>query len=262
MKYLMESPDEGQRLLAQARQNPAMPRLQRAGVGPGMRVLDVGCGSGAVTVELAELVGPTGSVLALDPSPARCAEARQQSAGHSNVEVREGALPQTGLPDRAFDAVFSQYVFEYLGDVPAALAECVRVCRPGGRVVVADIDGHGLHNWPVSQRIHEGLTLLEQALAPAGFDLRVGRKMFHHFQLAGLLNVTVQLTPIDVVAGAADAALLADWRQRFQVLGPMALATFGTAELWQRFVDDYLCLLADPLALKYTVMLTTSGTRP
>jgi len=258
----MESPDEGRRLLAQARANPAGPRLQSAGIGAGMRVLDVGCGSGAVTVELAERVGPGGSVLGLDPSPGRCAEARVRLAPHPNVEVREGALPHTGLPDAAFDAVFSQYVFEYLGDVPAALAECVRVCRPGGRVVVADIDGHGLHNWPVSPRVADGVQLLEQALAAAGFDLNVGRKMFHHFQLASLLDVSVQLTPIDVVAGAAGERLIADWRQRFQMLGPVAIATFGTAELWQRFVDAYLCLLADPLALKYTVMLTTSGTRP
>jgi ubiquinone/menaquinone biosynthesis C-methylase UbiE len=262
MSYLLESPLEGQRLTAQARANPAGERLRRAGLAPGMRVLDVGCGSGEVTRELADLVGPAGRVLAIDPSESRCAEARAALEGLPQVEVREGALPRTGLPDSAFDAVFSQYVFEYLGDPGPGLEECVRLCRPGGLLVVADIDAHGLNNWPMSPTVVAGVARLEAALARAGFDLYVGRKLFHHFRLAGLREVQVQVTPIDVIAGRADARLVADWRQRFMVLTPVALTLFGTPGAWQSFVDAYLALLADPLALKYTLLLTTSGIRP
>ena len=262
MTYVMESPDEGRRLAAQARANPARERLARAGFGPAMRVLDVGCGSGDVTRELAELVGPGGRVVAVDPSASRRAEARAALAAFPQVEVQEGALPRLGFADGDFDGVFSQYVLEYLGDPAPHVRECARVCRSGGRVVISDIDAHGLHNWPMAPEVQDGVKRLETALASTGFDLYVGRKLFHHFRQAGFIDVQVQVTPIDVVAGAADERLIADWRQRLAVLTPLAVGHFGGVSAWNTFCEGYLAMLADPLALKYTLLVTTAGTRP
>lgn len=262
MTYLMESPAEGRRLLAQARTNPARERLVAAGVEPGMRVLDVGCGPGAVTLELCELVGTRGQVVGIDPSPGRLTEARELLAGHPNVLLLQAGLPATGLLPRSFDAVHAQYVFEYLGDFGPALDACIGLCRPGGRVVVSDIDGHGLHAWPVPAAVEAGIATFQAALVRTGFDLFVGRKLFSAFVARGLGEVRVQLTPIDVVAGAADERLLADWRQRFEALAPVGEKAFGSAQSWGEFAAAYLALLSDPAALKYTVMLTTSGRTP
>jgi arsenite methyltransferase len=117
-------------------------RLVRAALAarPGERILDVGCGPGFYCAELLEEVGPSGQVVGLDGSAPMLALAERRCAGHQNVELR--AADATALPvdDASFDAAISVQVQEYVPDVDAALADLQRVLRPGGRVVVYDID--------------------------------------------------------------------------------------------------------------------------
>lgn len=109
-----------------------------AQVGPGGAVLDVACGPGLVALALAESAG---HVTGLDLTPAMLAKARelQQRVGRANLSWvlgRAGALP---YPGATFDAVVTRFSFHHLTDPATALAEMVRVCRPGGRVVVCDV---------------------------------------------------------------------------------------------------------------------------
>lgn len=260
MSYLMESAGEGQRLLAQERANPSAVRLLQAGLSAGMKVADLGCGSGAVMTSILELVGPEGSVTGLDPSLERVEEARALVQGAANVEVKQGSLPATGLPEQAFDFTWSQFVFEYLREPQLALRELIRVTRPGGTVAVADVDGIGLAFWPRPAVLEEGVEPFMRALGSTGFDFFVGRKLFTWFRHAGLQDVKVHLSPLYVSAGA-DARLLADYTQRFEVLAPLAIQTFGSEERYWHFARAYLELLSDPDALKYAVVLTVSGRR-
>lgn len=262
MTYLMESPAEGRRLLAQERANPSRQRLVDAGVKRGQRALDAGCGAGAVTAHLLELVGPEGHVTAFDASNARLGLARRALGEPANLTLDLRELPRTGLPDACADFTWSQFVFEYLPEPRLALAELVRLTRPGGTVAVAEIDGYGLGVWPVSPWLETALVTFQQALARARFDLFVGRKLFTLFREAGLGEVRVQLSPFHVTAGAAEPAMLEDWRVRFDALAPVGRAAFGDDAGWQRFTREYLELLANPDALKYAVVLTTVGTRP
>jgi arsenite methyltransferase len=107
---------------------------------PGERVLDVGCGPGFYAVEIVEVVGPEGSVVAVDNAPAMLALAAKRCEGWDNVEFAEGDA--TGIPvgDGEFDAALSVQVLEYVEDIPTALGEIHRALRPGGRVVIWDVD--------------------------------------------------------------------------------------------------------------------------
>lgn len=260
MSYLMESAREGQRLLAQERANPSSVRLLQAGLSAGMKVADLGCGSGAVMTSILELVGPGGSVTGLDPSSERVEEARALVQGAANVEVKQGSLPATGLPEQAFDFTWSQFVFEYLREPAAALQEMIRLTRPGGTVAVADVDGIGLAFWPRPAVVEEGIEPFMRALTSTGFDFFVGRKLFTLFRQAGLEDVSVHLSSLYVSAGA-DARLLADYTQRFEVLAPIASKTFGSEQKYWDFTKGYLSMLEDPDALKYAVVLTVAGRR-
>lgn len=107
---------------------------------PGERILDVGCGPGFYCAELAQDVGPEGKVVGLDSSPQMLALAARRCERHANVELRQAHASSLTVPDESFDGVVCVQVLEYVADLSAALAELYRVVRPGGRVVVWDID--------------------------------------------------------------------------------------------------------------------------
>lgn len=257
--YLMESEVEARRLAEQARALPVHGHLLTTGLAPGMRALDAGCGPGVITAVMAEVVGRQGSVLGVDLNAQRLAEARAHCAPLPQCSFLQGDLRKLELEDNTFDYVWCQFVIEYLPDPAGALAEFIRVARPGGRVVVADVDALGLQNWPLSPELEEGCRLFVSALGAAGLDLYVGRKLFHLFRRAGLEAVRVHLTPLWVVAGAADSRLINDWKQRFTTLEPVVSPAFGGTLGYRVFCEQYLGLLSDPDALKYSVLLITEG---
>jgi arsenite methyltransferase len=106
----------------------------------GERILDVGCGPGFYCAELLEDVGPSGSVVGIDGSEPMLALAARRCAGHDNVDLREGDATALPVEDASFDAALSVQVQEYVADIGAGLAELHRVVRPGGRVLVFDVD--------------------------------------------------------------------------------------------------------------------------
>jgi arsenite methyltransferase len=110
------------------------------GAQAGERILDVGCGPGFYVAELLERVGPEGRVVGVDASAPMLAIAGRRIEGHENAELLEA--PATALPFDAasFDGAVSVQVLEYVDDVSLALAELHRVLRPGGRLVVWDVD--------------------------------------------------------------------------------------------------------------------------
>lgn len=107
---------------------------------PGERVLDVGCGPGFYVAELLDRVGPEGAVVGVDASAQMLGLAALRCEGPGNVAFHEGAATSLPVDDGAFDAALSVQVLEYVGDVDTALAEIHRVLRPGGRVVLWDVD--------------------------------------------------------------------------------------------------------------------------
>jgi len=110
-----------------------------AGIEAGQRVLDVGCGPGALTTELVARVGAE-SVSAVDPSQQFVEAARER---HPGVDVRRSAAEELPFPDATFDAAIAQLVVHFMADPGRGLAEMVRVTRPGGAVAACVWDHAG-----------------------------------------------------------------------------------------------------------------------
>jgi len=131
---------------------------------------DLGCGTGQVAEALAPFVR---RVVAVDDSGAMLSEARRRLATHANVEVREGALEALPLDAAALDAATLVLVLHHLAEPVAALGECARVVRPGGRLVVVDMATHDRHD--LAQRMGHVWMGFDTAavaswLTEAGFD--------------------------------------------------------------------------------------------
>jgi len=125
-----------------------------AGVRAGQRVLDVGCGPGALTAELVTRLGPA-AVAAVDPSEPFVAAARERTPG---VDVRQAPAEELPFPDRAFDAAIAQLVVHFMSDPVAGLAEMARVTRRGG-VVAACVWDHAGGEGPLSVFWHAARSL-------------------------------------------------------------------------------------------------------
>jgi SAM-dependent methyltransferase len=121
------------------------PLADFAGVRSGQRVIDVGCGPGALTAELVKRLGPAG-VAAIDPSEPFVAAVRARNPGVDVVQASAERLP---FPDQAFDAALAQLVVHFMSDPVAGLAEMRRVTRPNG-VVAACVWDHGGGQGPLS----------------------------------------------------------------------------------------------------------------
>jgi arsenite methyltransferase len=114
--------------------------LQRLGIDPGMRVLDVGCGPGNLTAHIAGIVGERGSVVGVDPSAERIAIALQMKK--PNLSFHEGkAEDLSRFPADSFDVVFVNSTLHWVQDQPAAIHEFARVLKPRGRVGISGGSG-------------------------------------------------------------------------------------------------------------------------
>jgi ubiquinone/menaquinone biosynthesis C-methylase UbiE len=153
---------------------------------PGDEVLDVGCGPGFYVVDILDVVGENGVVTGVDASAAMLAIAGRKAGDRPNVRLLEGEATKLPLGDASVDRAISVQVFEYLSDVDAALAELMRVVRPGGRVVIWDIDWSTL-SWHSSdtERMRRMVGAWDRHLA----DPVLPRTLVASLRRAGFTNV-------------------------------------------------------------------------
>jgi ubiquinone/menaquinone biosynthesis C-methylase UbiE len=145
---------------------------------PGENVLDIGTGPGYLACDIAQRLGPRGAVHGIDPSQSMLASAarRNPGAGAAPVQFSMGEAIKLPFPDDSFDAVTATQVYEYVANMPAALAEARRVLHPAGRLLILDTDWESLvwhSNDPA--RMRRVLTAWEEHLADPQLPRRLSR---------------------------------------------------------------------------------------
>ncbi|MDH4066826.1 MAG: methyltransferase domain-containing protein [Acidobacteriota bacterium] len=155
----------------------------------GLSVLDVGCGPGTITAEIADRVGADGSVVGIDASAdvvALASEAQQST----NLTFAVGDIYALEAADDTFDVVHAHQVMQHLADPVAALREMRRVCRPGGIVAARDADYSGSAWFPGDEWLDRWLDLSLTIGRDNGGEPDAGRRMLSWAQAAGFLDVT------------------------------------------------------------------------
>jgi SAM-dependent methyltransferase len=158
---------------------------------PGMVVLDVGCGPGTITVDLARRVDP-GRTVGVDRAEEVLTAARQAAADASagNVEMRQGDIYQLEFDDGTFDVVHAHQVLQHLSDPVAALAEMRRVCRPQGMVAARDADYAAMTWFPEDPALDDWLKLYRRIASSNGGQPDAGRRLLAWSHAAGFSQVT------------------------------------------------------------------------
>jgi 2-polyprenyl-3-methyl-5-hydroxy-6-metoxy-1,4-benzoquinol methylase len=162
-----------------------LPRLR-----PGMDLLDVGCGPGTITLDLARLVAP-GRVLGIDTAAA-VVEAAQRHAserGDDTTRFETGDVYRLDVPANSFDVVHAHQVLQHLADPVAALREMRRVCRPGGLVAARDSDYAAMTWYPANGGLTDWLDLYHRVTRGNDAEPDAGRALRSWALQAGFDNV-------------------------------------------------------------------------
>jgi 2-polyprenyl-3-methyl-5-hydroxy-6-metoxy-1,4-benzoquinol methylase len=211
---------------------------ERAGIRAGARVVDVGCGPGAILLELADVVGTGGSVVGVDGDEQAVSTARAllDAAGYGDADVVVGKADDTGLPAGSFDVAVMRHVLAHNGPREQAIVDhLATLVRPGGRVylVDVDVDGMTLGFEPADADIDDLGNRYRAFHLGRGNDLRTGTRLAQLLASAGLEVVADQrveeafapppgVRPPPFAAaeamiadGLADAADIERWRAAF-----------------------------------------------
>lgn len=180
--------------------------LDRLGLERGARCLDLGAGPGFVALELAERVGPTGRVVALDESSLWIEHLRGELArqGVVNVEPLCARLQDAVLPPQSFDLVFARWVWSFVPEPAPVMRRVARALKPGGSFVIEDYNHEGVSVFPESAGFRAVVRATRDLYARAGGDAWIAARAPRLFAEAGL--ETVSITP-NVLCGGPQSGV-------------------------------------------------------
>ncbi len=178
-------------------------------------MLDIGCGPGSITLDLARRVAP-GRVIGVDASEAVLVEARAAAEEAGDATTRFEAADAMRLPyaDDSFDVVHAHQVLQHVGDPVELLREMVRVTRPGGLVAARDADYEAMTWAPAHPGLTRWLELYREAARGTGGEPDAGRHLLRWAHEAGLTDVTASASVWCYAEEAAREWWGGQWQRR------------------------------------------------
>ena len=158
---------------------------------PGATVLDVGCGPGSITTDMAQHIGPQGHIVGIEPVdvPLTVARERALEAKLENVHFQLGDVYKLPFADNSFDIVHAHQVLQHLDDPVAALSEMRRVCAVGGVVAARDCDYSVLSWYPLRPELDQWLAIYRENARHNGAQPDAGRYLRAWAHAAGFTDV-------------------------------------------------------------------------
>lgn len=230
-------------LLAEVYDPLTAEQLDAIGVGEGWRCLDVGAGGGAVTQMLADRVGATGSVLAVDIDTGLL-----ERLADDRIEVRHHDLLREPLPADEFDLVHARLVLMHLPSRLDALRRLVHAARPGGWVAAIDPDFGTVECAPASQAWQRARSAYFDATIAGGWDPRYGARLCGDLRAVGLVDVHAGYVAVSGPGGSARARLFSLTLERVRDRLIRFGATSEEIDEARRALEDPASTYSSPMA--------------
>jgi ubiquinone/menaquinone biosynthesis C-methylase UbiE len=259
--YIMEDPREASRLARKVNPEAWMKRYLQDHLFSGAEVLSVGCGPGNIVRTIARSY-PHVNATGIDLSPARIQQANEADSRSSRVRFVCGDARQMKFPSGSFDVVYTRMLLQYIQDKEAAVAEMVRVCKPGGTVLMQDLDGQLVWHYPEEALMQETIHRVMKSLGETGFDPFIGRKLFWFGRNAGLENLQVQVECYHLIAGQVDPSIFEQWELKLEIARPRLVSALGSEYEAEEEIRRFLNYLKRPDTLTYSTLFTVTGEKP
>lgn len=260
--YLMESDTEARRIFEKTDLLATKLQLELSGLKSGMYSLDVGCASGAATLELARICYPS-TVVGVDTSDAQLTEARRtaKTVEVNNVTYMSGNVYHLPFEDNSFDFVWSRFLLEYLKEPLVAISELKRVTKSGGLVVCADLDGNCLFHYPIDSQLESGLLKVLRKLSEKGFDPWVGRKLFSYYRTIGFSKIVPHMVPHHLIAGKPSERDRNNWFNKIDTIRSKLKDDLESPAEVEYLVKGFKTLIESPDTFTYSPLIIMIGTK-
>ncbi len=268
--YIMENAEETERLEMKTDSAVVAAQAGRAGLLPGMRVADIGCGPGKTTSILGGIAGITGSAVGFDGSEERIEYARRRygSAPASDAgadvsfirhDLRE---PIEGLPP--FDFVWVRFFLEYhRTEAFNIVRNCASILKPGGILCLVDLDHNCMSHYGITPRLEKAvkaaISILEEK---ADFDPYAGRKLYSHLYRNGFSDISVHMEAHHLIFGILKETDEMNWMTKVTVLPEKVRAVLPGYESIREFQEDFRAFFTDPGRFSYTPLIACWGRKP
>lgn len=263
--YLMESDEEATRLDVKTDGRTVEEHASWAGLQPGQRVADLGCGSGKTTFHLNRLAQPGGRTLGVDIAAQRIDFARRNYRAEG-LEFLVKDIREPFGEEAPFDFIWVRFVLEYYRDQSFDLVRHIAgdALQPGGTLCLIDLDCNCLrfHGFPA--RTERAVKCIMQRLeTDRNFDPYVGVKLYAYLYDLGFEDIRVLVAPHNLIYGTFQENEKFNWRKKAEIAGRLSGYDFeeypgGYAE----FISELDQLFSDPRVFTYTPLVVCRGRKP
>jgi SAM-dependent methyltransferase len=262
--YMMESEQEALRLDMKTVPKTVQEHALWAGIEPGMRVADLGCGSGKTSYFLNKLVGPDGETVGVDNAKQRIDFATSQYQDDGLSFVQKDIRKDLSALGR-FDFIWVRFVLEYYRTESFEIVKnVINILKPGGILCLADLDYNCLTHFGLPARLESAVTgMMKMVEKRANFDPYVGRKLYSYLYDLGFGDIDIHLAPHHLIFGELNDIDAFNWTLKVQSRGVKSAYPFDQYEGgYDEFFDEFKRAFEDPRRFTYTPIILCRGNKP
>ena len=261
--YFPEGEKETERLEVKTNKQAVVDQALWAGLKPGMRILDVGCGPGITTSSLAWAAQLGGKAVGVDSSAERIEHAQKKYANEGvDFFCRDffGDLSDLGK----FDFIWVRFVLEfYLQESSQLVKHLTRSLNKGGILCLVDLDHNCLNHYGHSERLEKTIRKINECqMKNNNFDPYAGRKLYYYLCEAGMIEIESDMRPHHLIYGELSDLDRWHWWQKIELAGKRSGWTFEDyAGGYEEFAEEFKEFFSNPRRFSYTPVIISRGVK-